>query len=76
MLGRADAELERCGVDVVCGYGCLDGMWMKGDAGGNLVSCVRVGIVIGGMHDVMCSRGNVWDGYGGSRELYGCVCGG
>ena len=38
------------------------------------MSCVRVGVVIGGVHDVMHSRGDVWDGDGGSRELYGCVC--
>ena len=40
------------------------------------MSCVRVGIVVGGVHDVMYPRGNVWDGYGGSGELHGCVRGG
>ena len=40
------------------------------------MSWVRVGIVVGGVHDVMYPRGNVWDGYGEGRELYGSVRGG
>ena len=40
------------------------------------MSCVGVKVVIGGVHDVVHSRGDVWDGNGGSGELYGCVGGG
>ena len=40
------------------------------------MSCVRVGVVVGGVHDIMYPRGDVWYGYGGSRELYGCVLSG
>ena len=40
------------------------------------MSCVGVRVVIGGVHDVVHSRGDVWDGNGGSGELYGCVGGG
>ncbi len=39
------------------------------------MSCVGVGVIIGGVHDVVHSRGDVWDGNGGSGELYGCVGG-
>ena len=39
------------------------------------MSCVVVGVVVGGMHDVVHSRGDVWDGSGGSAKLYGCVGG-
>ena len=37
------------------------------------MSCVGVGVVVGGVHDIMYSCGDVWYGYGRSRELNGCV---
>ena len=40
------------------------------------MSCIGVGVVIGGVHDVVHPGGDVWDGNGGSGELYGCVGGG
>ena len=40
------------------------------------MSCVWIGIAVGGVHDVVYPCGDVWDGYGGSGELYGCVRGG
>ena len=40
------------------------------------MSCVGVGVIIGGVHDVVHSRGDVWDGNGRSAKLYGCVGGG
>ena len=39
------------------------------------MSCVRVGVVVGGVHDVVQYCGDVWDGNGRSAKLYGCVGG-
>ena len=39
------------------------------------MSCVGLGVVIGGVHDVVHYRGDVWDGNGRSANLCGCVVG-
>ena len=40
------------------------------------MSCVRVRVVVSGVHDVVHSCGDVWYGNGRCDELYGCVGGG
>ncbi len=76
VLDGTNAKMKWCGMYVVSGDGRLDGMWMQSDARGCLVRGVRICVAICGMHDVMDSGGQVWNGDGGCFEMYGSVgCG-
>ena len=72
----ANTKLNRRCVNVVSGNGRLDGMWMKGNTRRCLMCGVWIDAVICGMHDVMDSGGEMWDGNGRCLELNGSVSGG
>ena len=40
------------------------------------MSCVRIRAVVCGVHDVVHSSGDMWNGDGRCLELYGCVSSG
>ena len=62
-------------MDVICEDGSLDGMWMKSDARRCLMCDVWVCVAVKGVHDVMNSRGDEWNGDSWCSELDGSVSG-
>ena len=74
MFDGRNAKMKWCGMYVVSGDGCLDGMWMQSDARGSLVRGVRISVAICGVHDVMYSGGEMWNGDSRCLESYGSVC--
>ena len=74
MLDGAYAEMKWGCVHVISGDGRLDGMWMQSDARGRLVCGMRMSVAVSGVHDVMYSGGEVWNGESGCLVSYGSVC--
>ena len=62
-------------MDVVGENGSLNCVWVEGDTGGCLMRDMWICVVIGGVHDVMYSCGEVWNCDGGCFELNGGVSG-
>ncbi len=77
MFDGANAQVKRSCVNVISGDGCLDGVWVHGNARWCLVCGVWICVAICGVDDVMYSGGKVWNGDGRCLEMYGSVgCGG